>query len=57
MTGQLTEERRLIEDSGLFDKAWYRAQYPDVAAIGIDPVEHYLRIGALLRRQPGPAPC
>jgi glycosyltransferase involved in cell wall biosynthesis len=55
MTGQLTEERRLIEDSGLFDKAWYLAQYPDVAAIGIDPVEHYLRIGALLRRQPGPA--
>lgn len=42
----------LIEESGLFDKSWYLSEYPDVTAAGIDPLEHYLRYGARLRRKP-----
>lgn len=43
-----------IKQSGLFDESWYRTQYPDVADAGIDPVEHYLWIGAQLGRNPAP---
>ncbi|WP_198302014.1 glycosyltransferase family 2 protein [Croceicoccus marinus] len=43
-----------IKQSGLFDENWYRTQYPDVADAGIDPVEHYLWIGAHLGRNPSP---
>lgn len=42
----------LIEDSGLFDKSWYLAQYPDVAKHGANPIEHYLRHGAAEGRNP-----
>ncbi|MGB3797138.1 MAG: glycosyltransferase, partial [Alteraurantiacibacter sp.] len=45
----------IIKKSGLFDEAWYRRMYPDVAMAGMDPVEHYLWIGAELGRDPGPA--
>jgi len=44
----------LIDESGLFDRKWYIAEYPDVGALGMDPVEHYLRLGARLGRNPGP---
>ncbi|MGD9945992.1 MAG: glycosyltransferase, partial [Burkholderiaceae bacterium] len=44
----------LVKASGLFDSDWYMAQYPDVAATGLDPVEHYLRIGAPMLRDPSP---
>ena len=51
----LTEsERQLIRDSGLFDAAWYAAKYPDVAATGLDPLDHFLRIGIYMDREPGP---
>ncbi len=43
-----------MESSVLFDRAWYLAQYPDVAESGIDPVEHYLRWGVAEGRSPGP---
>lgn len=33
-----------------FDAAWYRETYPDVDLSGVDPVEHYQRIGRLLGR-------
>lgn len=49
-----TKERVLVEQSGLFDKAWYLEAYPDVASSGIDPIEHYLMFGALEQRSPGP---
>ena len=45
---------RAIEGSGLFDRDWYLSEYLDVKALGSDPVEHYLRIGAHLHRNPGP---
>jgi SAM-dependent methyltransferase len=48
------EPRKIIEESGLFDAAWYRAAYPDVAAAGLDPIAHYLHHGAREGRNPGP---
>lgn len=42
----------IIENSGLFDKNWYLSEYSDVASLGIHPVEHYLRLGARLLRNP-----
>jgi GT2 family glycosyltransferase len=35
-----------------FDAEWYVRKYPDVARSGLDPTEHYLRIGLLLCRPP-----
>lgn len=43
-----------LRESGFFDSDWYLAKYPDVAMLGIDPVEHYLRFGAAIGRSPGP---
>jgi hypothetical protein len=37
--------RRLIEQSGLFDADWYLKQIPDGALSGLDPLEHYFYIG------------
>ena len=41
-------------DSGLFDPQWYSATYRDVDAIGLEPLEHYLRIGIYAGRPPSP---
>lgn len=43
-----------IAQSGLFDGNWYLEKYPDVAAAGIPPLDHYLRHGAFEHRAPGP---
>jgi hypothetical protein len=32
----------VIKGSGLFDEAYYRETFPDIAASGIDPVEHWV---------------
>ena len=45
---------RLILGSGLFDKNWYLAQYPDVAAKKVNPIWHYLFWGGFEDRDPGP---
>jgi GT2 family glycosyltransferase len=51
----LTEsDRQLIRDSGLFDAAWYAEKYPDVAATGLDPIDHFMRIGVYMDRESGP---
>ncbi len=52
MTGVPAHEIDAIRQSDLFDAAWYLAQYPDVAALGMDPAEHYLWLGAQLGRKP-----
>ncbi|KIQ97616.1 Glycosyltransferase [Lysobacter sp. A03] len=36
----------------MFDAAYYIEQYPDVAATGADPLDHYLRHGAMEGRNP-----
>lgn len=46
------DDIRIIAGSGLFDRAAYLARYPDVAASGMDPVEHYVRHGADEGRDP-----
>ena len=51
-------DRRIVRDmwtirrSGLFDADWYLSRYPDVAASGIDPLEHYCRYGWRKGRDP-----
>lgn len=53
--GLLQAQVALVRASGLFDATWYLQTYPDVAMSGLEPLEHYLRFGALLGRNPGPA--
>ncbi|WP_152522610.1 glycosyltransferase [Sphingobium ummariense] len=43
-----------VKESGLFDEKWYLETYPDVPLLGMDPVEHYLWLGARLNRDPSP---
>jgi GT2 family glycosyltransferase len=38
----------------LFDSDWYLSQYPDVAASGENPLEHFLAAGAFEGRDPHP---
>lgn len=43
-----------LAGSGLLDADWYRRQYKDVAAAGVDPALHYWQSGAAEGRDPGP---
>lgn len=43
-----------LQQSDLFDAAWYLAENPDVAEMGMDPALHYLWLGARLGRNPSP---
>lgn len=52
---RIRKQMQLLKSSGLFDEEWYLAEYPDVAADGADPVEHYIRFGAAEGRDPSPA--
>jgi len=45
---------QLIRQSGYFDDTWYLKQYPEVAEAGLDPAEHYLKVGSSEGRNPGP---
>jgi lipopolysaccharide biosynthesis protein/GT2 family glycosyltransferase len=38
----------------VFDAAWYLREYPDVAAQGVNPLEHYMERGAKEGRNPHP---
>jgi GT2 family glycosyltransferase/glycosyltransferase involved in cell wall biosynthesis len=44
----------VIESSGLFDRDWYLAKYPDVRAMGVDPVLHYVKFGSRRGLYPNP---
>ena len=50
----LAEAVATIRSSGLFDEAWYAATYPDIQASGLDPVEHYVMVGAAQGLNPHP---
>ncbi|MFM5068531.1 glycosyltransferase [Aeromonas veronii] len=41
-----------IQNSGLFDADWYLKQYPDVTRSNLSPIEHYIKYGYRLNRQP-----
>ena len=45
-------EKQLITDSGLFDPKWYSSEYHDVSYSGLEPLDHFLRIGLNLGRNP-----
>lgn len=48
----LSKEIAIIARSRFMDKDWYLETYPDVKILGIDPAEHYFRLGARLGRNP-----
>jgi len=50
----LEAQARQLRDSGLFDAEWYFANYSDVDASGLDPIVHYLQLGAKEGRDPHP---
>ena len=43
-----------LHDTKLFNASWYTAEYPEVTALGIDPVTHFAMIGAYEGRDPNP---
>ena len=49
---QLQQQKKQVAHSGLFDVEWYLQAYPDIAEAGIDPIEHYLTMGAYEGRNP-----
>lgn len=53
-TPEQAEAVAMIRDSGLFDVDWYLATYADAAESGLDPIEHYLTIGAARGHNPHP---
>lgn len=50
----IRRQAELIRRSGLFDEKWYLETYPDIAKAGFDPIEHYLKFGAMEGRNPSP---
>lgn len=53
--GAFKQDIAEVETSPLFDGAWYLRRYPDVGLLGLEAAEHYVRMGAGLLRDPGPA--
>lgn len=43
-----------ILSSSLFDPAWYIANYKDVESISLPAIDHFMRFGLLMGRNPGP---
>ena len=51
---RIRSDARRLARSSLFDAAWYRATYSDVAESGANPALHYRLRGAAQGRRPGP---
>lgn len=51
----LFREYELLARSGLFDAAYYVGANPDVAALNVDPLLHYIETGAIELRNPSAA--
>ncbi|PWJ12936.1 glycosyltransferase family 2 protein [Jannaschia seohaensis] len=49
----LAKACHIVRRSRYVHGIWYAETYPDVALTGMDPLEHYLTIGAALGRNPG----
>lgn len=45
---------KLLGEAGLVDRDWYNAEYPDVAASEMDPLEHFVHYGFKELRCPCP---
>ena len=48
----LRDQIEQIKKSTLFDPAWYLSNYSEVSMLSLDPVEHYVKYGARLLRNP-----
>lgn len=48
---ELISDSTLIQWSGMFDKAFYRERYSDIAASGQDSFQHFIRFGGSEGRQ------
>lgn len=48
----IAEEAHAVALSGLIAGSWYAARYPDVAATGLKPSQHYTWFGARMDRNP-----
>lgn len=48
------QQRKIITQSGLFDKGFYRHEYKPLLSRAADPVLHYLRCGAAIHCNPSP---
>lgn len=48
----LSDDIKYLYRSNLFNPTWYSQQYPDVTASGYSPEQHFLELGAALRRSP-----
>ncbi|MEL7301285.1 MAG: glycosyltransferase family A protein [Pseudomonadota bacterium] len=44
---------KAIRKTGQVHSQWYLDAYPDVARLGMEPAEHYLKYGAAMGRNPG----
>ncbi|CAH1043978.1 hypothetical protein [Halomonas sp. TD01] len=44
----------LVEESGFFDGKWYCEKYPDVFEGDLSPLQHFVKYGYRLLRDPGP---
>nr|WP_158651854.1 hypothetical protein [Marinobacterium profundum] len=51
-TNAMDSDYQALSESDLFDSSWYLSQYFDVKKIGMDPVEHFIRYGWMMRRNP-----
>jgi hypothetical protein len=51
---QIRSNQKLIANSLLFDRDFYLAQCPQLAASGVDPIYHYLQYGAAEGHDPNP---
>ncbi len=49
---ELARACRILTESGLFDRKWYKKTYSDVASSEHEPVVHYLLFGAFEGRKP-----
>ncbi len=47
------EQLKILKASRQFHRKWYAQTYPEAAAPGVDPAEHYLREGAQKGHNPG----
>lgn len=52
--GSEAKDLELIESSPLFRAPWYLRRNMDVVAAGVNPALHFLRVGAVEGRNPGP---
>ena len=50
----LRHDYMVVARSGLMDARWYRKHHSDVAALGMDPILHYVEHGWKEGRRPGP---